>query len=178
MADTEDRPDADLVHAVSRGGQQGADAFAQLYERHAARLLAFACGQVGRADGLDVCQDAWARVWKNLADFTGGNFRAWIFRIARNLIIDRGRRARTLPLGEQEIEDRRPAESDANDERHELARCLERLPPEMRDLVRSRLLGEGYEVIAQKMGRPEAHLHKMFHQAKKELQDCVNRDSE
>src|SRR6188768_666708 len=64
-------------------------AFHALYDRHAKRLLAFLGGRVNMAALDDVNQDVWAKVWRSLpTGFRGGNFRAWIHQIARNVVID------------------------------------------------------------------------------------------
>src|SRR4051794_37643012 len=108
-------------------------AFEVLYGRHAPPLLAFLAARVRRADLDDLHQDAWRRAWQHLpAGFRGGNFRAWLFRIARNLVIDRGCKPHLEALIEGEtLPDDRPEPPDArlieHERREALRRCLERL---------------------------------------------------
>jgi RNA polymerase sigma-70 factor (ECF subfamily) len=58
-----------------------------------------------RARAEDVCQETLLRAWRNasLLDETQGSVRAWLFTVARNIVIDesRTRRARSeIPMGE------------------------------------------------------------------------------
>src|SRR5262249_46401761 len=60
-------------------------AFQQLYQRHARPLLAFLAGRVRRDLLDDVHQTVWLRVWERTPErIEGGNFRAWLFQVARN----------------------------------------------------------------------------------------------
>src|SRR5262249_13209219 len=75
---------------TSKGAMQEAhQAFTQLYERHAPKLLAFLAARAPRSDLEDFHQAIWARVWQHLPDsFKGDNFRAWLYKIAHNYLID------------------------------------------------------------------------------------------
>src|SRR5581483_9958211 len=129
--------DDDLMHAAR--GQGAADAhaaFQELYRRHAGRLLAFLARSLEEHEAADCLQDVWLRVWRKLDSFQGGNFRAWLFGIARNLIIDLVRKRRPLPLND--VDPPAPAtglDEELADRRQRLARCLENLNEEDRTLV-------------------------------------------
>jgi RNA polymerase sigma-70 factor (ECF subfamily) len=179
--------DEHLAAIVARRGssesamQAARDAFGRLYERHARRLLAFLSARVRRDDRDDFHQEVWQRAWRALPEgFDGGNFRAWLHRIARNALIDHGRRKRTEPLGDDELlvdpRGERPDEPLIERERMAaLKRCLDLLGAEAADLVRARLAGEGYPESCRRLGLTPAKAHKLFHQAKVYLQTCVER---
>jgi DNA-directed RNA polymerase specialized sigma24 family protein len=57
-----------------------------------------------------------------------------------------------------------------------LRRCLEKLEATVVELVRARLAGEDYVAICQKLNLKPARAHKMYHQAKGQLQSCVERE--
>jgi RNA polymerase sigma factor (sigma-70 family) len=183
----DDASDEHLAAIVARRGLSEAamfaarDAFGRLYERHARRLLAFLAARVRRDDLEDLHQEVWQRAWRALPEgFDGGNFRAWLHRIARNTLIDLGRRKQPEPLGDDEtlVDPRgaRPDESLIERERMvDLKRCLDQLGVEAAELVRARLAGEGYAEICARRGLTAARAHKLFHQAKQYLQTCVER---
>jgi len=160
-------------------------AFHTLYDRHAKRLLAFLGGRVDLAILDDVNQDVWAKVWRNLpAGFRGGNFRAWVHQIARNVVIDQLRKRRTEPLPDEcNLIDRRQwdsARSVETDRRDALARCLQKLEranARVADLVRSRVAGESYDAYCKRTGIPADKAYRTFHQAKAQLQACVEQAS-
>jgi RNA polymerase sigma-70 factor (ECF subfamily) len=157
------------------------DAFDQLYQRHARLLLAFLAARVRRADLDDLNQEVWRRAWEHLpASFRGGQLRAWLYRIARNALIDHGRRKRPEALASaQELADHRDGSPEGlliERERAEiLKRCLERLDGNSATLVRLRLGGDDYVEICQTLGLNPDQAHKMFHKAKAVLKACVER---
>ena len=92
----EPRSDELLMAAIATGDQF---AFARLVERHLTRSVGLATRLMGsRADGEEVAQEAFARVWSHAARWRpmggGGNarFTTWLYRIVVNLAIDRKRR--------------------------------------------------------------------------------------
>ncbi len=100
------RSDEDLMAAIATGDQH---AFARLVERHLARTVGLATRLMGsRADGEEIAQEAFARVWSHAARWrpmgAGGNarFTTWLYRIAVNLAIDRKRRAKSTSLEDVE----------------------------------------------------------------------------
>jgi RNA polymerase sigma factor (sigma-70 family) len=189
--ETVEVPDEELAAACARRGESvharevGEAAFRSLYDRHAKRLLAFLGARINLAALDDVHQEVWARVWQAMpTKFRGGNFRAWLHQISRNVVIDFLRRRRYEPLAdERDLVDHRqpdgarPVDSD----RHEaLARCLEKLEranPRVADLVRSRVAGEAYDDYCARTGMPADQAYRAFHRAKAQLQECVERIS-
>jgi RNA polymerase sigma-70 factor, ECF subfamily len=92
----EPRSDEALMAAIATGDQL---AFARLVERHLARTVGLATRLMGsRADGEEISQEAFTRVWRHAARWRplggGGNarFTTWLYRIVVNLAIDRKRR--------------------------------------------------------------------------------------
>ncbi len=159
------------------------DAFDQLYRRHARLLLAFLASRCPRADLDDLHQEAWKRAWDHLpGGFHGGQFRAWLYQIARNALIDHARKRRPEPLGErgEALAEGRDGAPDTPLLEHErmatLQRCLGQLDAEAAALVRARLGGEDYAAICEALQMTPARAHKVFHRAKGELRACVGGD--
>jgi RNA polymerase sigma-70 factor (ECF subfamily) len=86
--------DEGLVAAARRGDRS---AFGALYERHFPSVYRFAYFHTrSAADAEDACAEAFLRAIEHVDQFHGSaaQFGGWLFRIARNAIIDRGRKAR------------------------------------------------------------------------------------
>lgn len=98
----EPRSDEALMAAIA---DEDGLAFSQLVQRHLARTVGLATRLMGsRADGEEVAQEAFARVWAHAARWrpvgSGGNarFTTWLYRIVVNLVIDRKRRPGFAPI--------------------------------------------------------------------------------
>jgi RNA polymerase sigma-70 factor (ECF subfamily) len=158
--------------------------FMQIYDAHARPLQAFLASRVEPStDGPEVAQEVWLRVWKTIGTFDGKNHRAWVFQIARHLLVDRIRRKCPEALRDPDsLPNSRAEEPDANaleiEQRLLFQRCLERLISEERELVRSRLAGEGFEEVCPRLGITAAQGHKLFHTAKARLRSCVEGTAE
>ncbi|WP_422929400.1 RNA polymerase sigma factor [Singulisphaera sp. PoT] len=154
-------------------------AYDQLYHRHSSRLLAFLASRVEKHDLDDVHQEVWLRAWKALPTrFDGKDFRAWIFEIARNLILDRHRRKKPERLVDDEpIADRKSVSSEEylleRERREILSRCVDRLPPEVASVFRARLSGLDYDEICRAGSMTPNKAQKLQHQAKKLIKSCV-----
>jgi RNA polymerase sigma-70 factor, ECF subfamily len=73
----------------------------QLYERHARALRRYVerfCPDRASAD--DIMQETFIRAWRHLPQLSSGDLpvRPWLYRVARNLLIDADRAARSRPV--------------------------------------------------------------------------------
>ena len=185
-ANASDVSDEQLAAAITQSWQTAHALYGQLYDRHAPRLLAFLRTRARPSQVEDVHQEVWKRVWNALpTGFRGGNFRAWLFEVARNYLVDLGRRQRHAPA---ELHPDAPLPADdrqlppdallMEEERQaQLRRCLGRLDPAAAELVKARLAGEAYEAICRRIGLKPNQAYKVFHEAKEQLRQCLERDS-
>lgn len=92
---------------LARGGEPAP--FDVLGRRHLPRLYALLFRLVGNhEDAEDLTQDAFCRAWEGLALFRGGDFAAWISRIAIHLARDQHRRRGRRPAS-RSFDEARPA---------------------------------------------------------------------
>ncbi|HTK97264.1 MAG TPA: RNA polymerase sigma factor [Pseudomonadales bacterium] len=86
--------DEELMAQVQRRDQE---AFTRLLDRHLAGLRNFLIRTTGNAaDADEVAQEAFLRIWSHAKNWQPDRvrFTTWLFRIARNLAIDRHRKHR------------------------------------------------------------------------------------
>ena len=103
----EETSDAELLRAFSKGDCPALDLLVGRY-RHS--LFSWLLGMTGsRADAEDLFQDVWFRVIRHAGRFNDVSFKAWMWKIARNLLIDfRRKRRPDISLDAVENEDDQP----------------------------------------------------------------------
>lgn len=182
---TTQETDEELATSVARRGESVATlehakmAFSWLYARHSRLLRAFLSSRISRSDIDDVEQAVWEKIWAKLPEqFQGGNFRAWLYQIARNHLVDSHRRSRPDELSEKfDVSDHRAISPDAlvvDQERMQiLETCLNKLSDSMSQVVRGRLSGESYEALCERLAIDNARAQKLLFTAKQLLQSCV-----
>lgn len=91
------KEDTDIIKRVKDGDS---DAFSSLVVKYHRGVYNLAYRYTGnQEDAMDVTQETFLRAYRNIDSFQLGKpFKPWIFRIARNVCIDRGRKlGRSLP---------------------------------------------------------------------------------
>lgn len=99
--------DADLLSAFSTGDASALD---KLVERYRRALFPWFVGMTGnRSDAEDLFQDLWFRVIRHAGRFNDVSFKAWLWKIARNLLIDyRRKRKPTISLDATDSDEDQP----------------------------------------------------------------------
>jgi RNA polymerase sigma-70 factor (ECF subfamily) len=130
-------------------------AFDVIYARYERRLFGFLRGYLGaRADVEEVFHDTFIQVLRSPeVRFERGSFAAWVFKIARNLALNRTRsRRRADAVDAEGVLGGPPARADEQMEATEQARALARavagLPPTLAELYHLRAGGMSYQEIA------------------------------
>ena len=86
--------DAELLFAFRKGDTAALDT---LIARYQGQLHGYLRAMTGSpADADDLFQETWMRVIRNPGSFRGGAFNAWLWRITRNLLVDRLRRRKPV----------------------------------------------------------------------------------
>jgi RNA polymerase sigma-70 factor (ECF subfamily) len=147
--------------AAARDGD--GQAFAQLYESMNRRVSAFLSYR-GATDPEGMVNDVFLKVFTKLDTFDGNQiqFTAWVFKIARNTLIDESR-ARSRRVEETSLQDSHEVthwsgdvETDAIDQMTiaSVLQHLEVLTPEQRDVIVMRVASDlTIEAIAQIVGK-------------------------
>lgn len=86
MRDDSDR----LMLLIQNGNRDAFDSLYSIWNRKLIRLL-LRLG-ANETDSLDIAQDVWLKVYRRSKGFVpGSNFKSWLFRIAKNHLIDQHR---------------------------------------------------------------------------------------
>ena len=154
-----------------------ADLMQALHDEHAAALWGY-CVRLTNGDrprAEDVVQETLLRAWRNprILDQTEGSARAWLFTVARNLVIDEWRTRRAqLEMSTAEPPERAPA-GDETDELLQswvVADALSRLSEEHRlVLVECYYRGRSVAEAARRLDIPEGTVKSRTHYALRAL---------
>ena len=150
-------PDTRLMFEVRAGDRE---ALARLFERNHGRVHALCARLTSWADAEDLVQETFLRVQRHAGTFDGkAGFTPWLFRIARNVCNDRGRRIRQTSALEAQWARDRAAQRTAGDAESRIDRrgliedALAALSPEDREVVvLSRMHDLPYADIAAVLG--------------------------
>jgi RNA polymerase sigma-70 factor, ECF subfamily len=148
-----------------------------------------------RADAEDVAQEALVRAWRFFSGFHGGDARAWLLQIVRNTAYTWLEKNRAVDMstefdekvhaglsfgvsGANELATPEAA-AIAADEREQLTRALESLPPRAREvLVLRELEGYSYKEIATIVAMPIGTVMSTLARAREKLQSMLRSDSQ
>jgi RNA polymerase sigma-70 factor (ECF subfamily) len=145
-----ERTDEALMQAYARGNLE---AFEQLYARHRGPLYRYVLRQVGdAATANDLYQGAWEKIIRAREAYRPtAPFRAWMYRITRNVLMDHFRRAKPdagIPVEDLASENPGPEHIGHDAQRAErLKEAISGLPPEQREALLLKLEG-GFDVQA------------------------------
>ncbi len=142
----------------------------QLYSRHAAELHSYVqrfCPDRASAD--DIVQETFIRAWRHLPQLSADDrpIGPWLFRVARNLLTDADRAARSRPVTVQA----QPAE-----DAQLVTGALQHLSPAHRTvLVETFYHGGSLAAVARQLGIPpgtaRSRLHYALHALRQQLHD-------
>jgi RNA polymerase sigma-70 factor, ECF subfamily len=161
-------------------GPASAPSWDEIAERYGPTVYTMAFRLTGdRDEARDLAQDVFVRVYRNLDRYRPGTFEGWLYRITKNLFLDRVRRRTRLrlePLPEEEW--RQPSEPtpgpaeriEAGILRGDLERALDALPATFRTaVVLCDVQGLTYEEIAAATGWPIGTVRSRIHRGRKLL---------
>ena len=159
-----------------------ADAFTALYERHKGRLFTYLLRLAGdRHVAEDLFQETWLRVYRARASYEPtGRFQAWLFTIARRLLLDHTRRAPGAWESDTEATEApsAPERTEHGAEAKELLlrveRALSALPSGQREVVLlTRFTGLTAEEVAEVTGSTPGAVRVALHRALQRLRILI-----
>ena len=186
MLDRSGLGDALLVEQAQQGD---ADAFGKLHDRYALPIFRFLCGRVGnRQDAEDLTSEVFLRAWRSLPQYRsrGYPFSAYLFRIARNLLVDHYRQDSAARLRVRQDEIWQQGEASNLDEvlilkqeRAALYAVLAQMREDYRDVLLLRFVsGLSSEETARIMGRSSGAVCVLQHRALRALRMLLSCDGD
>jgi RNA polymerase sigma-70 factor (ECF subfamily) len=183
---TASRPSGDPRHGPSNGDSgDPAPTWDEIAERYGDTVYSMAYRLTGdRDEARDLAQDVFVRVYRSLDRYRPGTFEGWLYRITRNLFLDRMRRrgrVRIEPLPEGEW--REPSEPDPGPAELFAERVLDAdlevaladLPTTFRTaVVLCDIQGLTYEEIAASTGWPIGTVRSRIHRGRKLLRSRLD----
>jgi RNA polymerase sigma-70 factor (ECF subfamily) len=164
--------DEDELIARARRGDR--EAFAELYQRYLPMIYAYVRARVfNDHDAEDLTEQVFLRAFQSLDRYRrrGWPYSAFLYRVARNVLVDHIRRAR--PVLPEEAAEAHPDPAASTDEtliqreeRQRLQQALDRLPEDYQEVIRLRLLmSMPTAEAAQWLGRSEGAVRILLYRA-------------
>lgn len=171
-----DRRSADEAQLLKKARAGDAGAFGELYELYASQVFRFLYAHMDdRLDAEDLTEEVFLRVWRALPGYReqGVPFGGFVFRVARNALIDHYRQRRRTPahlaLLDEHIKDEQanPAQVlHVDAQRSEVRRFLRQLRADYRTVLSLRFLAElSTHEIAVAMGKSPGAVRVLQHRA-------------
>lgn len=175
-----DGEDSDSL--LAEAARSDSSAFGELYERYYLRVYRYVYHRVGNAsDAEDLTALIFMKALEALAGFKPrhNGFAPWLFRIARNAVVDhyrRGRRHSPLEGIEQQAPEADPAGQVLHDERSaELVILMEHLSTDQRDVVLMRYVSDlSFTEIAAALGKKEPAVRMLLHRGLRKLKAVMD----
>jgi len=167
--------EAALVAAIKRDPT----AFDQLYRHYVGPIYRYCALRLNDSQAAeDATSEVFLRALRGLSGFRKGQFGAWLFQIAHNVIIDSYRRERRAAQSDE----REPIDHDlgpdeaviARDESERLRAAIARLPEAQRTALELQLAGWTTEEIGAVLGKSPATMRIFRFRALKQLRALLN----
>lgn len=172
------------LELIQRAKSGDKDAFGKLYKHYFPRLYRYCKANIYKDElAADICQEAFLKAWKALPSFTlkeGGTFQAFIYRIARNLIIDLSRKKKEFSLAfyeNIETDDDLIGKIERTENIDKVKRMLSKLPEKERQILLLRYFEEmSHKETAKVIGIREGALRVRTTRLLKKLKEMIQND--
>jgi RNA polymerase sigma-70 factor, ECF subfamily len=169
---------------LSRALQGDADAFGDIYERYLDEIHRYVYFRVAdRFEAEDLTETIFLKAWEALPRFRSAevNLRAWIYRIARNTVVDHYRThkpASDLPLEHMRDAGPLPEHHIQNlDEHARLADLIRAMDEKMQQVIICRFAnGMSHAETAEVMGIKEGHVRVLQLRALQKLRELLEKE--
>lgn len=182
-----DRPSSEL-ELIQRAVSGDPDAFAALYDFYVEQIYRFVLFRVGdEQTAEDLTSQVFLKAWDNLSSYQirGLLFRAWLFRIARNSVIDYYRTYKeTMPLEPSALTKPDPA-AEVGDQveqqlqAEELRLALQQLTEDQRQVLTLRFIeGLSTEEVANVLGKRQGAIRALQMRGLQALAEIIETSDE
>lgn len=177
----------ELSSLITRAQEGDHDAFGQIYQLFYKRIYRYCYFNLSRNEAAqDVCQETFVRAFKALSSFSqkkGGSFQAFLFKIARNLIIDLSRKKKEVSIEnyQQQVDPAQDLDEKLQRQENiaEVRNALAKLDEKDRQIVILRYFEEMTTYEAAKIvGIREGNLRVRTHRILKKLKEIIQNQND
>lgn len=173
----------ELKLSIQKAQKGDREAYGQIYNLYYKKIYRYCYFNLeNRELAQDICQETFLKAWKSLPTFSinsGGTLQAFLFKIAKNLIIDNSRKKKTESIDKHEnLETNENFEEDLDrvKDTDNLKRALGKLNEKDRQIIVLKYLEEmsGAEVakiIGKREGALRVRIHRILANLKKIMEE-------
>lgn len=159
-----------------------AQEFEKAYLNYADKIYRFLYWQTrDQALAEDLTGEAFSRAWRRWDSYRGGSMQAWLFQIARNLLIDYRRKKKEVPLDDSgaiigSLEQESLAAKHARaDEIWRMHKAIDQLPDNLRGVTVLRFIEElSVREVAEVLGLSEGNVRVLQFRALRQLRGALD----
>lgn len=183
---TSDHRDVSDQELVIRSISRDKESYGDLYLRYQKEIFRYIYYRVAETfEAEDLTEEVFIKAWEALPRMQaeGMNFRAWLYRIAHNIVIDRHRTHRDSVSLNQAVKlsglNDQPEEAfQQNALANDIARTIARLEPDFQDVILYRfILGFSHAETAEIMGMSIVYIRVLQYRALKKMKEILNKES-
>jgi RNA polymerase sigma-70 factor (ECF subfamily) len=159
---------------------ESTDNFKTAYESHAKFIYKFLFWRTKNIQlSEDLTSSVFEKAWRSRSSFHGGSVRAWLYRIARNVLTDHWRKKKELLVEDADSfpEDARPSTGELLDKKlaiQDLRKALVKLPDDMHSVVTKRFIeGMSCKETAKILNLSESNVRVIQYRALKKLKEYL-----
>jgi RNA polymerase sigma-70 factor (ECF subfamily) len=153
------------------------DEFVEAYEAYSPRIFRFLFWRTKNNElSKDLTSSVFEKAWRSRGSFRGGSVQAWLYKIARNVLTDHWRTKQDLPVEDisilAEATEDSAARLDTLMEVERLARAVQKLPKEMREVVNLRFIeGWSSKDVAKHLNLSESNVRVIQYRALRRIRN-------
>jgi RNA polymerase sigma-70 factor (ECF subfamily) len=155
------------------------DNFEAVYESHARSIYRFLYWRTKNVQlSEDLTSSVFEKAWRSRGSFHGGSVRAWLYRIARNVLIDHWRKKKDFLVEDADSlheEAAGPSISERLDQDvmlRRLHKALDTLPGDIRSVINLRFIeGLSCKQVAEKLDLGESNVRVIQYRALRKLRN-------
>jgi RNA polymerase sigma-70 factor, ECF subfamily len=159
---------------------ESTDNFETAYESHSKAIYKFLFWRTKDVQlSEDLTSSTFEKAWISRKNFHGGSEQAWLYRIARNVLIDHWRKKKELFVEDTDDlqEDAQPSIEELLDRKQQLQdlqKALDKLPDEMHTVITLRFIeGKSCRQVASRLKLSEGNVRVMQYRALKRIKKSL-----